>query len=229
MTHPLKITSTLADETRFSIYEMILQTKKTYTVQQVAEKFFIHPNVARLHLTKLTEIGVVVACYEKTGRGGRPGRVYKASEEVVTLSFPKRENHQLLEWMLELFDRLGEEVLPIAKDIAYQDGFKQMQLLVPNSTIVSMEKKIEILSKASSLIGYVPNFENHAESITVRFTVFNCPYKDYLAKYQAFICLLHEGFLKGQMDALFGKHDFVQFGKISSNCEFCEYAINTHI
>lgn len=61
MLHPLKITSTLADETRFQIYEYMLQQKKAFTVQDIADKFNIHPNVARLHLTKLSEIHLITA------------------------------------------------------------------------------------------------------------------------------------------------------------------------
>ena len=70
MIHPLKIANTLADETRFSIFEKLMQTKKTYSVQQIADIFMIHPNVARLHLTKLTEVELIQAEYEKTGKGG---------------------------------------------------------------------------------------------------------------------------------------------------------------
>lgn len=61
--------------------------KKTVTVQHIADQFGIHPNVARLHLTKLSEINIISADYVKTGKGGRPGRVYKASEKGVSLTF----------------------------------------------------------------------------------------------------------------------------------------------
>jgi len=70
----LKVMSTLADETRYQIYQFVLQNKKQYSVQEIAEQFNIHPNVARLHLTKLCEIGIVQAEYAKSGKGGRPGR-----------------------------------------------------------------------------------------------------------------------------------------------------------
>ena len=102
MLHPLKITSTLADETRFQIYNFMLQHKRMFTVQEVADKFRIHPNVARLHLTKLTEIKVITADFVKTGKGGRPGRVYQATEEGISLTFPRREDPILLTILLLL-------------------------------------------------------------------------------------------------------------------------------
>ena len=39
--------------------------RKTVTVQHIADKFGIHPNVARLHLTKLSEINIITADYVK--------------------------------------------------------------------------------------------------------------------------------------------------------------------
>ena len=61
MIHPIKITSTLADETRYQIYEYMLKTQQYVNVQHIAEQFQIHPNVARLHLTKLSEINLITA------------------------------------------------------------------------------------------------------------------------------------------------------------------------
>ena len=95
--HPLKITGTLADETRFRIYEFMLQNKRAFTVQEIADQFDIHPNVARLHLAKLSEINVLSSDFAKTGKGGRPGRVYRATKEGISLTFPRREEPMLLQ------------------------------------------------------------------------------------------------------------------------------------
>ncbi|TXK86230.1 helix-turn-helix transcriptional regulator, partial [Parageobacillus sp. SY1] len=53
MEQTLKITNVLADPTRYHIYEYITKKHKKVSVQEIAEAFNIHPNVARLHLTKL--------------------------------------------------------------------------------------------------------------------------------------------------------------------------------
>ncbi len=75
--HPLKITNTFADETRFKIYEHLLTCKHAFTVQMIADHFHIHPNVARLHLTKLVDIQVITAEFEKTGKDGHRGAKYE--------------------------------------------------------------------------------------------------------------------------------------------------------
>lgn len=229
MIHPLKVAGTLADETRFSIYEAILQTRKVYTVQQIAEQFHIHPNVARLHLTKLVEIGVIGAEYEKTGKGGRPGRVYQVTNEIVSLSFPKREESNLLKWTLELINRIGEEAVAIGKEISYQDGYNKMKPLSSDLKYQTFDKKLAILSESASLIGYIPKVQSQGEQKSFQFTIYNCPYREQLNTHHQIVCTLHEANLRGQMDALFGDNDFVQFENMAASCEFCQYEIKTSL
>ncbi len=229
MHHPLKITSTLADETRFSIYEFLLQTSQSFTVQQIAEQFQIHPNVARLHLTKLCEIGLTIAEFEKTGKGGRPGRVYRKTNETITLSFPKKDNHQLLSWTLALFDKLGTSAIDVAKEISYKDGYETMLIMMGNKDCSTIDKKLSILSESASLIGYIPSSTISGVHVTIQFTIYNCPYEQYLKDYRETICQLHEGYLRGQMDALFGDNEFIQYDKINVPCQFCHYDIRTKL
>lgn len=225
MIHPLKIANTLADETRFSIYEKLLQTKKNYSVQQIAELFTIHPNVARLHLTKLTEVELIQAEYEKTGKGGRPGRVYRYTNKPIPLPYAQQENTKLVRWILMLINGLDEETLQLAKEIAYQDGLNEMTTIVKQNNVKTMEQKLSILSLKSSLIGYIPKIEQVNHSTHIYFTIYNCPFSEYIPNHPSFICTLHEANLKGQVDALFGPNHFLQFNQINGFCEFCEYKI----
>jgi predicted ArsR family transcriptional regulator len=229
MHHPLKVTSTLADETRFSIYEYILQSKLSFTVGQIAERFEIHPNVARLHLTKLAEIGVIIAELEKTGKGGRPGRVYRMADETITLSFPKKENDQLLDWTLALVSKIGAPAIEAGKEISYSDGYNSMKKLKKHKNCSTINQKLSILSEAASLIGYIPISKITGAYVTIQFTIYNCPYEQYIKEHREVICQLHEAFLRGQMDALFGDNEFVQYEHMNAACQFCHYDICTKL
>ena len=229
MHHPLKVTSTLADETRFSIYEYILQTKQSFNVQQIADHFKIHPNVARLHLTKLCGIGVIISEYEKTGKGGRPGRVYRKANETITLTFPKKNTDQLLNWSLALIHKLGTSAIEIAKEISYNDGFTSMKTFIQNKDYSTIYKKLTILSETASLIGYIPKSKLVDDQICIQFTIYNCPYENHSRQNQEVICQLHEYYLRGQMDALFGNNEFVQYEKMGAACQFCHYNIRTNL
>ncbi|WP_286927257.1 MULTISPECIES: helix-turn-helix transcriptional regulator [Lysinibacillus] len=230
MIHPLKITSTLADETRYSIYEYILKERKTVTVQNIADKFGIHPNVARLHLTKLSEINIITADFAKTGKGGRPGRVYKASEKGVSLTFPRRDEDRLLKWTIQLIQEFGPSALTKCMDISYQDGFQQMKNYVSaelklNNTL-SFDQKLQLLSDNAALIGYIPQIQQTEHGKKVIFSIFNCPFQEQLTTHSEIVCSLHESYLKGQLDALFSSNEFVQIESMIHNCDLCKYEIN---
>lgn len=88
-------------------------------------------------MTKLAEIGVITAEYLKTGKGGRPGRVYKVKQEGISLSFPRRDPSLLVSWSVELIHQLGEEALKKGQQISYKDGQQAMQLLIDERRIKS--------------------------------------------------------------------------------------------
>lgn len=229
MLHPLKISSTMADETRYLIYEFILQQKRGFSVQEIADQFSIHPNVARLHLTKLAEIEIISAEYVKTGKGGRPGRVYKTTDEGVTLSFPKREEPLMLNWLLQLVETLGDEARTKAAAISFAEGQKMMEALLlteGRGRTLSFEDKVELLSKSATLIGYVTNVTPEEQFNKITFSIFNCPFQKQLSSHNEIACQLHESYLHGQVDILFNATEFVQTDSMMHQCAFCNYEIN---
>lgn len=219
----LKLTGTLADETRYSIYQYITKENKEVNVQQIAQQFGIHPNVARLHLTKLNEAKLLTSKFVKNEKGGRPARVYVLAEDPIHLSFPKQENHLLIEWLLELVDAMGDAAIDKAKDIAYQNGHKAINHKQVDT--LTFEDKLEIMKETAHSIGYIPNVTEKENKKIITFSIFNCPYKDYLNKYPHFICILHESFLKGQFDTLFPENTFVQLESKQNHCINCVYHV----
>ncbi|WP_144511078.1 metalloregulator ArsR/SmtB family transcription factor [Bacillus sp. FJAT-22090] len=223
MADTLKLTNTLADETRYSIYQYVVKEKKQVNVQEIAEQFGIHPNVARLHLTKLNESKFISSELVKNGKGGRPARVYFLAEDPIYLSFPKQENHLILQWLLETVDSMGEIAITKAKEISYRQG--QTIVHSPLSSIQTFETKMELLTKAADSIGYIPHVTEKEGKKVITFSIYNCPYKDHLNKYPTLVCTLHESFLKGQFDALFPINEFVQVESMQNHCSNCVYQI----
>lgn len=229
MIDPLKITSTLADETRYSIYQYIVKNKRPYSVQEIADEFHIHPNVARLHLKKLTEIDILVAEFEKTGKGGRPGRIYKSTEDGVVLTFPYRDDRQLMDWLLEIMHECGDQAIEIGKKVCHRKGAESIQQVLKarqqNVFAMSLATKIDLITETAALVGYVPIVKDTSEGRTLKFTVYNCPFHNGIEQNSDFICILHEAFLKGQFDVLFDVKDFVQVESMVHDCQFCSYHI----
>lgn len=231
MQDSIKITSTLADETRFSIYEFMLQHKKYVSVQEISDEFGIHSNVARLHLTKLAEIGAISAEFLKTGKGGRPGRVYRIKQEGIHLSFPRRDASSLLKWSLQLISQLGDEALEQAKIISYEDGRQMMQKLVAshkNHHTLLFDDKLTLLTNSAKLIGYIPEVRSNSNSKSLHFSIYNCPFHDQLTNHAEIVCQLHESYLRGQVDELFELNEFTQIENMQHQCDFCNYTIEVH-
>jgi len=226
MLHPLKITSTLADETRFQIYNFMLQHKRAFTVQEVADQFRIHPNVARLHLTKLAEIKVITADFVKTGKGGRPGRVYQATEEGISLTFPKREEPILLTILLQLVNSLGGDAASKGQEIAYAQGLLEMKnILVQKNATLTFEEKITLIEERATLIGYIPLIEEQDSNKIIQLKIYSCPFRNQLPQYPEIVCMFHEAYLRGQIDALFSHNEFIQTENMLHTCEHCKYEI----
>lgn len=225
MIHPIKITSTLADETRFHIYEYMLKHQKAFNVQEIAEEFQIHPNVARLHLTKLAEIDLIHAEFVKTGKGGRPGRVYRINKSGVELSFPRRDHQLLLQWLIETIVSLGEEATAKGQQVAFDAGQRSITQYYPNVQKFSQQEKIDILQEQAALIGYIADVQNEQQFYTITFTIHSCPFHSLLEKYSDVICTLHEKYLNGQVNAIFGPSNFEQKTNMLHNCADCQYSI----
>ncbi|XGA29544.1 helix-turn-helix domain-containing protein [Virgibacillus sp. CBA3643] len=62
MENTLKLTNVLSDPTRYNIYQFIVKHHKEVSVVEIAGEFDIHQNVARLHLSKLEDINLVMVC-----------------------------------------------------------------------------------------------------------------------------------------------------------------------
>ncbi len=89
-----------------------------------------------------------------------------------------------------------------------------------------MKKKLNLLTKASSQVGYVPSIIEKDGTKQVIFSIYNCPFMDQLPENAQLICACHESYLKGQIDVLFPNNDFIQFNSMVNNCKNCQYEIN---
>jgi predicted ArsR family transcriptional regulator/TusA-related sulfurtransferase len=72
----------LRSTTRASIFEHLQRIGEGQTVRDIADKFSLHPNVARTHLETLADAGLVVVSSRKHPGGGRPAKVYLARPEA---------------------------------------------------------------------------------------------------------------------------------------------------
>jgi predicted ArsR family transcriptional regulator len=227
MEQTLKITNVLSDPTRYYIYNYISSRHQEVTVQEIADKFSIHPNVARLHLTKLEDVNMLVSDTRKTGKGGRPSRLYRLSNDVIQLHFPYRDYQLLSNIAIETMASLGEIGLKALYETGRKFGTELIeQELVKNSQTVedlTFDEKINIIKTASMIAGLSPDFQVSEDNSKVHFQVFNCPFKEVAQNHIENICEMHVQFLKGMFQALFNGIELIEGDNMLKGCEACTY------
>lgn len=227
MEQTLKITNVLSDPTRYYIYQHINNKHHEVTVQEIADTFNIHPNVARLHLSKLEDINMLTSETKKTGKGGRPSRLYRLSDEVIQLHFPYRDYQLLAKIAIETMMTLGEvgkEAL-FATGKAFGKELVEAQLTTnfTNTLEISFDDKVSILKKAAGLAGLYPEFHVNDEQSKIFFQIYNCPFKEVASNQKEAVCAMHNAFLKGMFSALFEDVELVETDNMLSGCDTCSY------
>ena len=227
MEQTLKITNVLSDPTRYYIYQYITKRHQEVTVQEVADNFNIHPNVARLHLSKLEDVNMLASETKKTGKGGRPSRLYRLSDDVIQLHFPFRDYMLLSKVAIQTMLSLGED----GKKALYLTGKRfgaelieqEMSKKSLQNGELEFEQKMVLLKSAATLAGFYPEFETNGDRTKIYFQIFNCPFKEVAQDHTEAVCSMHRQFLKGMFEALFDSVELIESENIISGCETCSY------
>lgn len=230
MEQELKITSVLADPTRYYIYQYIAQKHNQVTVQEIADEFNIHPNVARLHLTRLEDVNMIISETQKTGRGGRPSRLYYLSDNVIQLQFPFRDYKLLSQITLNTLLSLGEIGQKALLETGRQFGTDLMlrhlsQLGIPKEEI-SQEDKIGLAREAMATAGLSPQFELSKDETKVFYQIYNCPFKELAAENPQAICNMHSAMMQGILHTLFPSSELVHTHSMLTDCNSCNYKVH---
>ncbi|MRG86581.1 helix-turn-helix transcriptional regulator [Salinibacillus xinjiangensis] len=225
MKETLKITNVLNDGTRLNIYEYISQKHDVVNVQEIAERFGIHPNVARLHLTKLEDIGMVNSKLQKNQKGGRPYRIYQLSDEVVQLQFPFRDYETLAKIAIETLLSLGDPGKEALLETGKKYGKHILTTKYPRSKADTLTKtqKLDILRETSVMLGLHPEVNYNEGSNVVSIKIFNCPFKEIAFQDEnQTICEMHRYFIRGMLEELYTDVTLKESNMLDG-CQACMY------
>src|SRR5438105_4569973 len=128
------VTSAFGDPTRRDIYLFVRAGADGVTAAEVAERFDLHPNVARHHLEKLTAGGYLTVELARHETAGRPSKRYRAGELDTSLNFPPRRDDllaTLLARSLELLD--PDQAAAMAEEVGYDYGVAIAARMTPET------------------------------------------------------------------------------------------------
>lgn len=205
------ITSAFGDPTRRAVYLYVRensagQQASGVTASQVAEKFDLHPNVARHHLDKLAAGGYVEASVEKPhgGGAGRPSKHYRSIGPSPLESQVRSDDLvlSLLGKALEYLPRDKAEAM--AEEVGAQYGRALASGLVGDDLATgqrSLRTAIQAVADALTAHG----FAAHADQRNNQLRIVNnhCPFGDVAIEHPV-ICAVDRGMVKGMLGALYG-------------------------
>jgi predicted ArsR family transcriptional regulator len=196
------VTSAFGDPTRRDIYLAIRETPAGVTATEVADRFDLHPNVARHHLEKLSGGGYVTVDVNR-GDGartaGRPSKRYRVAEQDNVLLFPPRRDDLLATLLARALEVLPPDQAEVmAEEVGFDYGKTLASRMAPSEGHRSVKAALSTVAEALTAHG----FSAHAESMTI--VSDHCPFGAAAQRYPHVLCAVDRGLIRGLMSGLYG-------------------------
>jgi predicted ArsR family transcriptional regulator len=195
---PQRVSAVLADPTRYNIYQYVLTAPKRVSVAEVADRFGLHPNVARMHLGKLVSIGLLVAHAVRTGKGGRPGYLYGPSDDAISLVVPARDFHLLADLMVQALVLLGDSGKEAAVQVGRSYGRKLGREAMASLQVdpPSLQQLYQVCAEALQRLGVAISLM-HDEGGGARFVLRTCGFWEVASAHPEYVCHLCKAIVEG--------------------------------
>lgn len=217
-----KLADVFGDPTRRGIYRHLRGATEPLTASEVADVFGLHRTVARAHLEKLTEVGLVESGTRRRAGGGRPAKTYTLTADRLEVMLPPRRYERLSRLLLRLVDRTLEP--GVAADAAFDlgrafgaetaaeiagDDVQPPVRLSPRAMVAWMDEA-----------GYGVTLSDGAKGVVV-VEVRNCVYRELAEEYPNIVCPFDHGTACGMLGVEPYAH--TQTHCMSAGDDFCRH------
>jgi predicted ArsR family transcriptional regulator len=201
------VTSAFGDPTRRDIYLFVREAPTAVTAADVAERFELHPNVARHHLEKLTGGGYLFVELARPGDGarpaGRPSKRYVASSREG-LALPLRQDGVLANLLAGALDALGaDRAEALADQVGYEYGRDLARRMDPGDGHRSARTALAAVADALTAHGFAAHAEHDGDELAIVSEC--CPFGDTAQRYPHVVCALDRGMIRGMLAGLYGE------------------------
>ncbi len=197
------VTSAFGDPTRREIY-LFVRANPGATASEVAERFSLHPNVARHHLERLASGGYVEVSMERpTGRGaGRPSKRFRALGDDPTLDLLTRRDDLLVLLLQEALHLLGPLAAEeMAERVGEEYGRTLAGQMSPGDNPRSLRTAMHAIADTLTAHGFAAHAEDNGATTAV--VAGNCPFGEAASQYPV-LCAVDRGMVKGLLAGLCG-------------------------
>ncbi len=199
------ITGAFGDPTRREIYLHIRECEEGINASQIAEKFSLHPNVARHHLDKLLSGGYLEVSLKKSigSTAGRPSKTYKVSNSDQPLNLDVRRDSILVSLLARTLSLLpSEEAEKLAEEVGSEVGRSMAESLGIKETQRSFRSATDAIIDALISHGFSARAEQ-SENGQLRILSEHCPFGSMPIEHPV-ICAVDRGLVRGMLSILYG-------------------------
>jgi predicted ArsR family transcriptional regulator len=200
------VTSAFGDPTRRDIYLAIRETPAGVTATEVADRFDLHPNVARHHLEKLSAGGYVTVDVDRVDgvrAAGRPSKRYRIAEQDAVLMFPPRRDDLLATLLARALDVLPpDQAEAMAEEVGFDYGKTLAARMAPSEGHRSVKAALATVAEALTAHGFSSHAESSGSSLTI--VSEHCPFGAAAQQYPHVVCAVDRGLIRGLMSGLYG-------------------------
>ena len=194
-----RLADAFGDPRRRAVYRHLREAGEPLTASEVAARFGVHRTVARAHLERLAELGLVETGTRRRAGGGRPAKTYRATAVAVEAVVPARRYERLARLLLELVEREvgGARAKGVARALGREQGERAAAAAAAAGEPPRLPpgEVVRLLNEA----GYEARLaaDGRAPVIEIR----NCVYRELAARYPDVVCSFDQGMLLGMLGA----------------------------
>ena len=217
-----KLADVFGDPTRRGIYRHLRGVTVPLSASEVAEVFGVHRTVARAHLEKLAELGLVESGTRRRSGGGRPAKTYVLTAERLEVMLPPRRYERLSRFLLRLIDSTvepevaGELAFALGRDFGAEtaaeiagDDVQPPIKLAPRAALAWMDEA-----------GYSVTLDDGAKGV-VAVEIRNCVYRELAEEYPDIVCPFDRGTVCGMLGVDASAH--TQTHSMSAGDDYCRH------
>ncbi|MEV7619834.1 helix-turn-helix domain-containing protein [Microbacterium sp. NPDC089321] len=191
----------LADETRRALYEHVVSQPDAVTREAAAAALGVPTHMARFHLDKLVEAGLLETEFRRlSGRSGpgagRPSKLYRRAPSTVSISLPERRYDLVGHVLAGAIERAGDG-MPLRDalaEVAHEEG------RAIAAAVRSPDDESARLTAVLTAHGYEPRSESGEGGEAV--ILANCPFDSLARDHTELICSANLSLLGGVIDGL---------------------------
>ncbi len=210
------------DATRRHVYHFVVESSEPPAAAEVALEFGIHRTVARSHLEKLVETGLLQVASRRHAKGGRPAKIYLPAEERFEVIVPPRRYQALATLCLQAMTRLPADVgvEALARDVGRTYGSGLARSVWGEQATGTARPSLMPAVRWLDDAGYRARLEDGHDGKTV-LAISNCVYRETADIAPEIVCSFDAGMLCGLVGA--GDEQHAQTASIVGGSDLCRH------